>query len=87
MSWTPMGYEQVTDLSSAVGLTPPAGAVRARIVATAQAVRWRDDGTNPTASIGMPLAKDTELVYDGALGKIVFIEETASAVLNVSYYR
>jgi hypothetical protein len=49
-------------------------------------VRWRDDGTAPTASIGMPLAAGVTLQYDGDLSKIKFIESTASAVLNVSYY-
>jgi hypothetical protein len=49
-------------------------------------VRWRDDGTAPTSSVGMPLAAGVTLQYDGDLSKIQFIESTASAVLNVSYY-
>jgi hypothetical protein len=36
--------------------------------------------------VGMPLAANVTLQYDGDLSKIRFIESTASAVLNVSYY-
>jgi hypothetical protein len=56
------------------------------IVAETQAVRWRDDGTAPTASVGMPLPVLTEFLYDGDLTNIRFIQQTASAVLNISYY-
>jgi hypothetical protein len=49
-------------------------------------VRWRDDDVNPTASVGMPLAAGVTLQYDGDLTKIKFIEQSASAKLNISYY-
>jgi len=49
-------------------------------------VRWRDDGTAPTASVGMPLPAGTILSYDGDLSRIRFIETAASAALNISYY-
>lgn len=89
-----LGYQQITNLSSAVGLTVPALApdgskqqpTFALIVAETQGVRWRDDGTNPTASVGMPLAAGVPLQYDGDLARIRFIETTASAKLNISYY-
>ena len=89
-----MGYQQITDLSSAVGLAVPTqdkqGNLKqptfALIVAETQGIRWRDDGTNPTASVGMPLAVGVPLQYDGDLNGIKFIEQTASAKLNVSYY-
>lgn len=91
-----LGYQQITNLSSAAGLTVPAldpstglncEAVFALIVAETQGVRWRDDGTAPTASVGMPLSPGIPLQYDGDLSKIRFIEQAASAKLNVSYYR
>lgn len=82
----PLGYQQITATSSAVGLTPPAGAIYARIVPEAQAVRWRDDGTSPTASVGMLWAVGTEYVYSGSLSSVRFIAATAGAILNVSYY-
>jgi hypothetical protein len=81
-----LGYQQITSLSSAAGLTPPQGATLALIVPETQNVRWRDDGTNPTASIGMPIFVGASLSYDGDFNKIKFIEETSSAKLNVSYY-
>lgn len=89
-----IGYQQITDLSSAVGLTVPTtdknGSKQqptfALIVAETQAVRWRDDGTSPTASVGMPLAVGVPLQYDGDLTNIKFIQQTASAKLNISYY-
>lgn len=81
-----LGYQQITNLSSAVGLTIPTGATLALIVPETQNVRWRDDGTDPTASVGMPIYIGASLSYDGDLNKIKFIQETASAKLNISYY-
>jgi hypothetical protein len=34
----------------------------------------------------MPLAIGVTLQYDGDLGKIKFIEQAASAKINISYY-
>ena len=82
----PLGFQQITSLSAAANLTPPAGASFAVINPETQAVRWRDDGTAPTSSIGMLLAVGDEFTYQGDLTKIQFIEVTSSAVLNVSYY-
>jgi len=89
-----MGYQQITSLSRAAALTVPAVDLSgnkqqptfALIIAETQGVRWRDDGTNPTASVGMPLPVGVPLQYDGDLTKIRFIEQTAIAKLNVSYY-
>lgn len=87
---TPVGYQQITNLSSATALTVPTTGAQLPsyciITADTEDVRWRDDGTNPTASVGYPLAAGSELRYDGDLKKIKFIEQTASAVLNISYY-
>jgi len=81
-----LGYQQITSLSSSTGLTVPSGATLAVVIPEAYAVRWRDDGTAPTGSVGMPLAIGTTLSYDGDLSRIRFIEQAASAKLNVSYY-
>jgi hypothetical protein len=88
------GYQQITSLSAAAGLTVPVVTpeglngkpVFALIVAEGAPVRWRDDNTSPTASVGMPLAIGVPLQYDGDLRKIKFIEQSASAKLNISYY-
>jgi hypothetical protein len=59
----------------------------ALITPQTQAVRWRDDGTNPTAAAGYPLAVGAELEYDSAnLPALKFIEQTASAAINIAYY-
>ena len=81
-----LGYQQISDVSSSIGLTVPDGATLALIVPETQNVRWRDDGTAPTASVGMPIFVGASLSYDGDLKKIRFIQETASAKLNISYY-
>lgn len=87
----PCGYQQITTVSSSVGLTvpttcggPPTLAV---ITAEAQAVRYRDDGTAPTATVGMPLAVGAALTYEGTLTAIKFFEQAGGAKLNVLFYR
>lgn len=82
-----LGYQQITSLSAATALTVPAGTILAMCMPETQAVRWRDDGTSPTATVGYPLAVGQELRYDaGGLAAVKFIEQTASAKLNVVYY-
>ena len=82
-----MGYEQLTGLSSAKSTTVPPGSRMALINCDTQAVRWRDDDTAPTASVGMYMtAGDGVLIYVGNLNKLQFIEVTASAAVNISYY-
>lgn len=82
-----LGYQQITNVSAGTtALTVPVGSGRALIQVETQAVRWRDDGTNPTASVGMRLTPGDVLNYDGKLSAIRFIEEVASAKLNVVFY-
>lgn len=89
-----IGYQQITSLSSAQSLTVPLldktglnqRPTFALITPETQGVRWRDDGTDPTGSVGMPLAAGVTLQYDGDLNKIKFIEQAGSAKLNISYY-
>jgi hypothetical protein len=84
---SPLGYQQITNLSAAVGLTVPTGARRALVIAETQAVRWRADGTDPSATVGMPLAVATVLdVALTNLAVIKFFEQAASAKLNVHYF-
>lgn len=82
----PLGYQQITSLSSASALTVPAGTNFCVVSCETQNVRWRDDGTDPTASVGHILVTGGYLVYDGLVSKIKFIETTTSAKLNVTYY-
>lgn len=83
----PKGYQQITDCSTAVGLTIPARANLAIIQAQTNSVRYRDDGTDPTGTVGMVIATDTAITYTGKLSAIKFINTIAGAsTLNVSYY-
>jgi hypothetical protein len=81
-----LGYQQITDASTAVGLTIPTGANFAMIVCEAQSVRWRDDGISPTTTVGMPLSVGVDFSYDGDLHRIKFIAAVAGAIINISYY-
>jgi hypothetical protein len=84
---TPKGYEQIADVSTpAKTLTVPTGATYAKIQAVTKAVRYRDDGTDPTAAIGIQIAAGDSIWYIGDLSALAFFEEEASAELNVSYY-
>ena len=89
----PCGFQQITVLTASTALTVPTSAVvgKARLAfiqSEAQAVRWRDDGTAPTAAIGNRILTTGDgFWYTGDLSTIRFIEETATAKLNVSYYR
>ena len=51
-------------------------------------VRWRDDGTAPTAAIsgGVPLNIGETLEYDGEIARFQFISTAGSATLNVVLY-
>ncbi len=80
-----LGYQQISGTASA-SLTVPVGTTYAVIVCETNAIRWRDDGAVPTASVGMPLSTGVYLSYDGNFAKFVYIPQTGTAVLNISYY-
>jgi hypothetical protein len=68
-------------------LTVPAGSRFAEIIVDVAGVRYRDDGTAPTASVGMPLSAGAVLEYDGSLSAVQFIRSGGTdAVLNILYY-
>jgi|SRR3954471_6268492 hypothetical protein len=65
----------------------PEGTARVLITAEAQAIRWRDDNTAPTATVGHPLAVGATLDYTGnGLKNFRVIGQVANAVLNVTFY-
>ena len=90
------GYQQIVGLAASTGLTVPTQTVDnqrnvrpciALLQAETQAIRWRDDGTAPTATVGMILnVGDAPYPYDGDLSMIRFIQVAATATLNVSFY-
>jgi hypothetical protein len=82
----PVGYRQLTSLSSAKGVQIGEGRV-ALIQAVTQNVRYRDDGTDPTASVGMVIFAGQSVWYTGNLRKIRFIEEAVGAEINILAYK
>jgi len=77
-----VGFTVVTDLSSAVALTPSAGTKLTEVQALGGNIRWRSDGTSPTASSGMILyAGDVRWFSRTELATTQFIQES-SADLN-----
>ncbi len=88
----PNGFNQIISLGTARGLgygltsdAIPAESVFALIQAEGD-IRWRDDGTNPTATIGMLLADGDSIWYTGSdLTKMKLITNGSQA--NISFYK
>jgi hypothetical protein len=83
---SPLGMQLGLDVDAAQPLTAPAGARFAIVTCEQVAVRWRDDGTAPTAAVGFPLAVGSVLTYSGNLAAIKFIGQFAGATLDVAYF-
>jgi len=82
-----LGMETLNGLSAVKGLpNVPPKAIYALLQAHGNAVRWRDDGTDPTAAIGHLIPADKKYRYISELLKIRFTEASASATLTVTYY-
>ncbi len=92
----PLGYQQLTSgtLAAATAMTLPtltgalAGLVPGYAVIQCQggAVRWRDDGVDPTSTVGMTIPANGELDYCGDMSKIKFILSSSSPILDISIY-
>jgi len=68
--------------AAAVGI--PVGAHTLLIQPQTQAIRWRDDGVVPTATVGYPLAVGAELRYTGQnINALRVISQAAGAIVNV----
>ena len=86
----PCGYQQLSvDTASFLTVPTTCGGppTMVEITPEVQAVRYRDDGTAPTANVGMPLAIGALLTYEGDLNAIEFISQTAGAKINALFYR
>lgn len=82
-----LGYAQMNSLSAATALPSiPSGTIEAFVICETQNVRWRDDGTNPTSSVGMLLLPSQSFPYIGSLPNIRFIQTTSGASCGVTYY-
>lgn len=85
----PMGYEKL-DPTAVVGITAAlAGKGNLALIQCETAnVRFRDDGSNPTATDGiLLLAGANYYEYRGDLSAIRFLEVAINAVVHVSVYR
>lgn len=86
-----LGYQQFT-CETATGLNLSSSVVKGTpayylIKPEVQSVRWRDDGTNPTATVGNPLAVGETLRYDAKnASNLRLIAQTSGAIVNVSAY-
>jgi hypothetical protein len=94
--YIPLGYAQYTSLGSVISLSAapssgvalPAGSIAALIQVSGAGIRYRDDGTAPTAALGMPIGPGASpLLYVGTLSAIQFIQTAAGAVLDILYYK
>lgn len=79
-------YEQISGLNTAKGLNAPVGTKLAVITPQDANVRWRADGTDPTASVGMPLYSTSYLNWTSNFSAIKFIALSGTPILNVVYY-
>lgn len=85
---TPLGYAQDTTISASTALpTVPAATTVALIQAETSAIRWRDDGQAPTASVGMLLGAGSAFWYRGTFSAFRAIQVTSGGVLNVAYFQ
>jgi len=86
----PLGFQQFTGSTTgtAQGLTVPTGASIAYMTGEVQAVRYRDDGTAPTTSVGILIpVSQLPFIYTGPLTNFQFIGAVGGSILNISYYR
>ena len=84
----PLGYVQDTIISAATALpTVPAATTVALIQAEGANIRWRDDGVDPTAAVGMLFGAGTAFWYRGTFAAFKVIQVSTGGILNVSYYQ
>ena len=71
-------------ITSVTSLTVPVGSVSAMICVQTASARYTDDGTTPTASIGIPVAAGQCFAYTGPLTAFRIIG--AGATIDVRYF-
>ncbi len=81
-------FQEITDMSTAVGLTVPAAAYAAHVQALGGDVFYRLDGTDPTAAIGTKLPEDADMLISGrdAMENANFFAATSTPDLAVHYH-
>lgn len=71
---------------AAAGIDLPAMPGYCVIQAADGDIRYRTDGTNPTASVGMELFEGTSIVLSTELHLVRLIAVTGTVEVNISYY-
>jgi hypothetical protein len=79
--------QSITLTGTATGLTIPSGTVFVVVCVETAAARFRDDGSAPSASTGIPLAVGTCATLSASLNQLQFIAQSGSPLLTASYYR
>jgi hypothetical protein len=87
----PLGYCQLTATGTAALISTCSGGIPARTVWAVLCVetaniRWRDDGTVPTAAVGMPVAAGQCVNYSGTMSVFAIIAVSGSPVVDISFY-
>jgi hypothetical protein len=88
----PLGYCQLSAISVATALSAcsggiPGGATAMVFQVTTTSARYRDDGTNPTAALGLPIATGINVFYTGTLSKFVIIPTAATSTIDILFYQ
>lgn len=86
-----LGYQQSTSLSTSTAAGLPSipsrpGPGSALIAVEGAGIRWRDDGTAPTSSVGQPVSAGQALCYGQDINAFQVIGQTSGATINVTYY-
>ena len=77
----------VASTGSAVSLTVPVGATSAQITVSGANIRYADDGSTPSTSVGMPVYQASSWFYSGPLSAIKFYAQSGTATLDVLFYK
>ena len=83
----PVSYQQMTSITGATTPTYTAGAAFCLIQAEANSLRYRDDGTSPTGTVGQVIASGSTVAYTGDLTLLKIIQAGGGAIANVTCYK
>ena len=87
-----LAYESITVSTAAIGPTAATATARVRCAVfyvKGAAVRYRGDGTSPTASVGRPIEDGGHLVLvgEGTIKNALFIRrDSVDATIHAEYY-
>lgn len=87
VSTTAVGLSDATDPSTASAPAIPAGARYCALVVKSFALNVRDDGVNPTSTVGFPLAANDSIAVQRVSNDLKFIRtEGTDAIVHLWYF-